>query len=51
MQNKITKSTFYFSFSFILEFKKKRLCDTKTVEQWEGKRRKKKNEEKRKDKN
>ena len=50
MQNKITKSTFYFSFSFILEFKKKR-CDTKTVEQWEGKRRKKKNEEKRKDKN
>ena len=50
MQNKITKSTFSFSFSFILELKKK-LCDTKTVEQWEGKRRKKKNEEKRKDKN
>ena len=49
MLKKITKSIFYFS--FILEFKEKRLHDTKTVQQWEeGKRRKKKKEEKRKDK-
>ena len=42
MLNKITKSIFYFS--FILEFKRKketRLHDTKTVQQWEGKRKKK----------
>ena len=46
--NKIIKSIFYFS--FILEFKKKRFHDTKTVQRERKKKKKQKEGKKRKDK-